>query len=241
MSRKSRPGSRYVGLPHYLLDCPAFKSLPGDAVKLLIYIWKRHNGVNNGEISYGVREAAEIGITKSSAGRMVKILIERGFLAVVRDSAFNVKTRHARTWRLTAEPYRGQQGTKEFMRWKPSQPSRNSKHSPTSGTDSPTSGTRVIKLPVSVPPAGLKGPESPPPESHQRDTYRLPRGGGLAAYPDGKAEEGAAEAAGAGGGPAKAYVTNGSTGYQLCVRPVAPGADGCPEHAAVLASGNIWQ
>lgn len=159
-TRRKNPGHRYVGLPHYLLDSPAFKTLPGDAVKLLIYIWKRHNGVNNGEISFGVREAVEIGISKTVAARMFAILRERGFLAVVRDGGFNVGDRKARTWRLTAEPYRGQQGSKEFMRWKPAKvPATRLKkfHSPPTGTASPSSETTAIILPATVPPQGLNG------------------------------------------------------------------------------------
>jgi hypothetical protein len=162
MSRKKgrkSPGSRYVGLPHYMLDCPAFKTLPGDALKLLIYIWKRHNGVNNGEITFAVREAGEggIGISKSVAARMLEVLIERGFLVIVRNSGFNVKTKLARSWRLTAEPYRDKPGTKDFMRWKPSQKSAGAakpadappadaptdltgNHSPAGGTENPATG-----------------------------------------------------------------------------------------------------
>jgi hypothetical protein len=124
MKTKKGSGFRYVGLPHYLLDSPAYRSLPGDAIKLLIDIWKRHNGVNNGEISYGLREAAAIGITKSPAGRMLDILTKRGFLAVVRDAGFNVGDRKTRTWRLTAVPHAGQQGTKELCGGCPAQPRR---------------------------------------------------------------------------------------------------------------------
>jgi hypothetical protein len=115
--------------------------------------------MNNGEISFGVREAEEIGITKSVASRMLAILTKRGFLAIERDAGFNVGGRQARTWRLTAEPYRGQQGTKEFMRWKPASVPpgglRNLNRSPSIGTLSPSSGTRATILPVTVPTPGL--------------------------------------------------------------------------------------
>ena len=46
--RKSRHGERFVALPHCLMKGAAFKSLTGDAVKVLLDIWLRHNGVNNG-------------------------------------------------------------------------------------------------------------------------------------------------------------------------------------------------
>jgi hypothetical protein len=117
--RRKRPGKGdpFIMLPHYLVKTPAWRSLPADAVKVLIDVWVRHNGVNNGEIAYGVREAAEIGITKTPAGRMLHVLIERGFLVIMRDGAFNVGNRKTRMWRLTAEPYHEQKATKDFMRW----------------------------------------------------------------------------------------------------------------------------
>jgi hypothetical protein len=73
--------------------------------------------MNNGEISYGVREAEEIGMAKSVSARMFKVLVERGFLVVTRDSAFRIKCRDARLWRLTAERCGEERATKDFMRW----------------------------------------------------------------------------------------------------------------------------
>jgi len=84
---------------------------------LLIEVMGRYNGLNNGDIVFSVREAALIGITPSHAGRAFKELINRGFLRVTRDSAFNVKARLARTWEITAEPVGGRPATKDFMRW----------------------------------------------------------------------------------------------------------------------------
>jgi hypothetical protein len=178
MSRKKKlnPGDRYVGLSHYLLNSEAYKTLDARAVKILIDIWKRHNGTNNGTITFSVREAAEIGVPRMVASRMLALLVERGFLAVVRNSAFTVKTKQARTWRLTAEPYAGAQGSKDFMRWKPDSPSprtvrpaQNLKHSPSPGTPR-NNITRFSPSP------GTVRPESVVLQSLPRDTYRLPGG-----------------------------------------------------------------
>jgi hypothetical protein len=109
--------ARFIALPHYMLRSAAWKTLPANAVKVLLHIWERHNGINNGEISYSVREAEEIGLSKDQAARALEECISRGFLAITRDSAFSVKTKAARLWRLTAEPFRGERATKEFMRW----------------------------------------------------------------------------------------------------------------------------
>jgi hypothetical protein len=184
--RKSRSDTRFVALQHYLLNSPACISLPGDALKLFIYVWKRHNGSNNGEISFSVREAEEIGLTKSTAARMFRILVDRGFLAKVGESHFGRK-RVAQTWRITAETYRNEKATNDFMRWKPSiekpsdSPTNGTEElapeeirSPTSGTDSPHGGTKVIKLSATVPQAGLLGAGIGVVQSHGRDTYKIP-------------------------------------------------------------------
>jgi hypothetical protein len=64
------PGSdRFIRLPHYMLKSPAWKLLSPNAKALLLEVWARHNGVNNGEISYAVREAAAIGMHHSTASR----------------------------------------------------------------------------------------------------------------------------------------------------------------------------
>jgi hypothetical protein len=185
MRRRKRKdsGARFVLLQHWMLKCPAWRTLPSDAKALLLHLWERHNGANNGEISFGVREAEEIGITKTQAARMLLVLVNRGFLKNERDGGFNVGDRKTRTWRLTAEPYRGQKGTNDFMQWSPDPTElsrkrlarpQNSKRSPYPGTTSPYPGTKVIKLPATVPGQGLIAPESPGDKSLARDTYIIP-------------------------------------------------------------------
>jgi hypothetical protein len=97
----SDPTKRRVELHHYLIKSEAWLSMHSDAKALLIDIWARHNGVNNGEISYSVREAARIGMTQWQASRMFAVLIERGFLVVVRDASFKTGKKLARTWRCS--------------------------------------------------------------------------------------------------------------------------------------------
>jgi hypothetical protein len=77
---RSDPTVRFVWLHHHVIKSAAWESLPGHAIKLLIDVWKRHNGENNDEIAYGCREAQQIGISQWQAGRMFDVLIDRGFL-----------------------------------------------------------------------------------------------------------------------------------------------------------------
>src|SRR5262249_20896128 len=102
------------------------------------------------------------------------------FLAVTCDSAFQVKTKQARTWRITAERCNDQPATKDFMRWRPrskkdaSAAPENLKHGPSTGTDSPSTRTRAIKLPVSVPPQGLTAHLPTGSQPLHRDIYNIP-------------------------------------------------------------------
>ena len=133
-------GDRYVQLEHYMLKSKAWQALNPQAWKLYIAVCLRHNGINNGTISYAVREAEAISLTRSTAKRAFDELEVRGFLALTRDSSFSQKARMARLWRITAYPTEGRDATQDFMRWQPSDPVK-LKHSPTRGTDSPTRGT----------------------------------------------------------------------------------------------------
>jgi hypothetical protein len=188
MARRKRRRSgnyhdRFIALPHYMLRAPVWKTLPSDAKALLIEVWMRHNGMNNGEISFSVREAEEIGISRSVAARMFAVLIERGFLVITRDSAFSVKTKHARLWRLTMEPYRGEPGTKNFMREiVPPSVKQTVKFKTQSGlgdSQSPDRDRELIdemKLPASVPVKGPQTSSDAGPQSFGRDTYIIPGG-----------------------------------------------------------------
>ena len=100
-----------------MTGCAAWLTLSGNATKLLLAVWRRHNGTNNGEIAFAVRESEPIGLTKDQASRAFKELVARGFLKMHRDSAFTVKKREARTWELTAECCGGKPASKDFMKW----------------------------------------------------------------------------------------------------------------------------
>ncbi|MGH6875863.1 MAG: hypothetical protein ACREHV_00640 [Rhizomicrobium sp.] len=115
---------RFIMLEHGLMDSPAFKSLRGDSIKLLMAVWKRHDGKNNGEISFSVRDAAQlIPCTPNTAGKRFDELQEKGFLAVEVKGAFRAAAKHkaASTWRLTLESCRGKPPTREYQRWRPSE------------------------------------------------------------------------------------------------------------------------
>jgi hypothetical protein len=119
MVKKKRGGSgeRFVVLHHWLLKSPAWRAFSPNGKAVLLHIWQRHNGANNGEIVYAVREAEEVGVSKSPAARAINEAIDLGFLRITRNAAFTLKTKEARSY--AAEPISGRPATREFMKWMP--------------------------------------------------------------------------------------------------------------------------
>jgi hypothetical protein len=117
--RRGHSGERFIALPHWMLRSPAWRALSPNGKAVLLHLWERHNGTNNGQIVYEVRAAPEIGIGKSNAAVALAELVDLGFLRITRDSAFRIKTKEAREWAITAEPIDGRPPTKEFMQWRP--------------------------------------------------------------------------------------------------------------------------
>jgi len=108
---------RHVRLYHWMLKSPAFESLSVGARSLLVEIMKRHNGLNNGEISFSQREAGEgLGCSKNTATKWFWELENKGFIVATQRGSFHQKVRHATTWRLTMLECDGKQATKDFMR-----------------------------------------------------------------------------------------------------------------------------
>jgi hypothetical protein len=125
-SGRSANGDRFVKLDHWMLDSPAWLSLKAIDRDLLIWIQRRYNGQNNGQISMSQREAAELlHVKPETAAAAFHRLTERGFIRMARDSSFTMKARLARTWILTMFEYRGQLPTKEFMGWRPKPENQN--------------------------------------------------------------------------------------------------------------------
>jgi hypothetical protein len=79
---------------------------------------RRYNGQNNGNISFSVREGAEMfNVGKTTVSRSLGRLTAREFAFPTKKGAFSLKVRHATEWRLADYPAHGVGETKEFMRW----------------------------------------------------------------------------------------------------------------------------
>ncbi len=118
LSTRSQKHKRYVGFDYNLLETEAFKHLTGGAFKLLAMVKKRYNGVNNGEISFSVREGRDLlGYSLNTISRYFNELEVKGFLKVKEKGSFSYKKRHASTWIITSDEYYHQK-TRDFKHWK---------------------------------------------------------------------------------------------------------------------------
>ncbi len=115
---RSNGHDRFVMLKHYFLKSEAWRSLKPSRRAVYIELAQRYNGINNGEISMSVREAARLAnIAKDTATLVFRELQEKGFIKAKQIGSFDWKLSHATTWILTEHPYQDNLATKEFMSW----------------------------------------------------------------------------------------------------------------------------
>lgn len=103
--RNATPTDRFTRLPHKLLISAAYRSLSPSARALLVELATMENAHNNGDLWLSERDAARrIGVSCQKVVRNAfSELVEAGFVAMTKNSHFNVKTGlgRARAWRLT--------------------------------------------------------------------------------------------------------------------------------------------
>ena len=117
LSAHAQKHKRYVGFDYQLLETKAFKYLTGGAFKLLALVKKRYNGVNNGHISFSVREGRDLlGCSVNTISRYFDELVDKGFLKIKEKGSFNYKKRHASTWIITSYEYNNNT-TRDFKHW----------------------------------------------------------------------------------------------------------------------------
>jgi hypothetical protein len=90
---------------HEMMDSPAWRGLSCPARAVLLQVWRRYNGRNNGRLAASARDlAAECRLNKDTAVRALKELQEARFLILVTQGGFSRKVRHAAEYRLVWMP-----------------------------------------------------------------------------------------------------------------------------------------
>jgi hypothetical protein len=128
--------SRYVQLPYWLMDTPAWRGLNPYARTGYIAVKRRYNGSNNGNIPLSVRElASDLNVGKTTAQDAFDDLEDRGFIrAQVKGHLLDIGDGRSTRWRLTEYDCHVTKDppTKEFARWTgPPRPKRSHKKTQT--------------------------------------------------------------------------------------------------------------
>ena len=128
-------GPTFLQLNHWMLRCPAWRSLSVYSRSLYVEIRARYNGRNNGDIPFSYREAEELlNCSNKPIPAAFRELQEKGFMKAITKGCFSWKVRfegkgRASTWLLTDlpqdYPQRGLSPSKEFMSWKPDDADKN--------------------------------------------------------------------------------------------------------------------
>lgn len=113
-------GDRFIKLTHQIMESEAWETASPQCKELVLRIWKRFNGRNNGRIPYSRREVeAALGCGTHQAVRYLKEAQERGFIVATRRGSLGSDGAGKSTrWRITMEQFEDQQPTKDFLKWR---------------------------------------------------------------------------------------------------------------------------
>jgi hypothetical protein len=112
----------FIKLEHALMDSEAWLTASLGCRCVVMAIWRRHTGKNNGKIPYGRRDAeSDLGCGSHQAVRYLNEAQERGFIVPVKRGSFDWKrgaqSARATTWRVTMERCDRQGPTDDWRHW----------------------------------------------------------------------------------------------------------------------------
>lgn len=90
---------KFLGIPHNVLESPAYNALDGWSVKLLVDIGKQYTGFNNGDLNAAYSELKKQGWrSPSTLNKSLKRLQEVGLIQLTRQGGKNLCSLYAITW-----------------------------------------------------------------------------------------------------------------------------------------------
>jgi hypothetical protein len=107
-------GEGRLHIENWLLNCAAYKGLSNQAKCILIELMRRHDGGNNGSISFGGADGACAGFSTDVTERALTELERARFLVQTAPAVPHLS--HPRKWRLTMYGADRKSPTKDFMR-----------------------------------------------------------------------------------------------------------------------------
>jgi hypothetical protein len=120
-AQKISPKNGFIKLDHAIMDTAAWEFVARTgAALLLLEIWRRYNGKNNGRISYSNREAQRrFKCGSHTAFNWFLDLQLAGFIVIAEKGYCDLKTggNQATRWRLTMERCNGKEATREYLQF----------------------------------------------------------------------------------------------------------------------------
>jgi DNA-binding MarR family transcriptional regulator len=135
---------------------------------------ERYNGNNNGRVGLSVRDLADALLSsKDTASRALKGLQAKGFITVMKRSAFSVKNRTSTEYGLTeyACDITGNLATKEFMKWRPEK-NQQSDQKDAQSDRKDSVPAKMLDNATHSPPGRTVKPRSCNSQFDRKDTYR---------------------------------------------------------------------
>ena len=157
VNRKGRSkGPSYINLHRGITNSPAWKALSCEAKCLVLLVWERHSGTNNGTIPLSHREArTALGIGNTKTAKAFRDAQEHGFLIERAKGSFDWKMGagqgRATEFELTAEPCDGNPPKLLYRYW------QKQNAVPDAGTIGTQGGNRSKEIASQKHPNGTQG------------------------------------------------------------------------------------
>lgn len=119
---KRRTTESHVRIYAHELACVAYRTLSADSRALLIELRALYRPSQGNVVFLSVREAmARLGAGQRRVQNAIAELTERHWISIETPGGFNLKTRHATTYRLENEAGSapGARPSKTYMSWRP--------------------------------------------------------------------------------------------------------------------------
>lgn len=108
---------QYMALPYGMVTSEAWRSLSGTALKVLIELYSRFNGRNNGTLCLSYADAAKrLSIGQATIRRAFDELQAKGFIRLVKRGHWY--GRKASEWAITNKGFQGFPPTNDWTHWR---------------------------------------------------------------------------------------------------------------------------
>lgn len=108
---------QYMALPYTMVHSDAWRALSGGALKVLIELYSRYNGRNNGALCLSYADASKkLALGHATIKRAFDELRSKGFIQLVKQGHWY--GRKAAEWAITNKPLYGNMASNDWKHWR---------------------------------------------------------------------------------------------------------------------------